>query len=264
MINSQFSIKEIKNYLLDILFPKSCVNCGHEGEVVCFDCLKKIVPVVSQVCPECGRLSQRGKYHVICGKGKALKGVIASAYFEEGPIREMIHNFKYNGVTPLGEVLADLMSKSLARKFQFPIANFQSIPNSKLKNFQIENSLKTENCKIENYALTYVPLHWRRQARRGYNQAEILARQIGNKLGLKVEDLLTKARSTKRQVELQGNSRRKNLSGVFEFKAGICIKNKTIIVVDDITTTGSTLNECAAVLKNAGAKEVWGLVVARG
>lgn len=78
-----------------------------------------------------------------------------------------------------------------------------------------------------------------------------------------MKNLLEKKKNTKRQVELKGRERRKNLEGVFAFKDGD-LKGKTIIIVDDVTTTGATLNECAKVLKKAGAKEVWGLVVARG
>lgn len=268
-IKNSFKIEnfkfKIKNSVLDLLFPKYCVDCGFEGEVLCANCAQKIIPVVLQVCPECHKLNEIGEYHKKCSKQKALKGIICAAYFEEGPIREMIHNFKYNGVTALGETLSDLMVIALARNSQISISSFQSNSNEQMfKNFQIENSLKTENCKIKNYVLTYVPLHWRRQAQRGYNQAEILARSIGEKLDIDVVSLLVKHKATKRQAELTGSNRRKNLSGVFSTKTGIAIKNKRIIIVDDVTTTGSTLDECAAALKSAGAKEVWGLVVARG
>ena len=235
---------KIKNYLLDILFPPYCINCGHENNSwLCFSCAKKIVPVVSQVCPVCEKLSPAGAYHLKCKKGKYLKGILSSAYFEEGPIREMIHNLKYNGLTSMVELLVDLMAKALTKNFQFQILNFQS------------NS---------NFIITYVPLHWLRQAGRGYNQSELLARAIGEKIGIDVCPLLSKTKSTKRQVKLRGNARRKNLQDVFSLKSDVSIKNKKIIIVDDITTTGSTLNECAAVLKKAGAKEIWGLVVSRG
>lgn len=117
---------------------------------------------------------------------------------------------------------------------------------------------------IHNSILTFVPMHWRRRAQRGYNHSEILARNVGKILGLEVEGLLVKKQATRRQAELSGAKRRTNLSGVFAPKTNIDIKKRQIIIIDDVTTTGSTLNECAAVLKLAGAKEVWGLVVSRG
>ncbi|MEI6039961.1 MAG: ComF family protein [Candidatus Berkelbacteria bacterium] len=249
MSNFKFSINEIKLLILDFLFPKYCVNCGSEvlstDGWVCFECTQKIVPVVSQICPECEKLSPMGEYHSNCRKGKSLKGIICSTYFHEGPVREMIHNLKYNGVSELAAPLARLMERAL-EKSEIRILNDK---------FDVRNS---------DFVITYVPMHNSRKATRGYNHAEILAREIGQKLNIKVEDLLIKKSKTRRQAELSGNARRKNLSGAFAVKPDICIKNCKIIIVDDVTTTGSTLNECAKVLKTAGAKEIWGLVIARG
>jgi len=264
MVKVLETFQKTKNLFIDLLFPKFCVGCSGEGEWLCSKCAQNIVPVVSQVCPKCGKLNAQGRYHVNCRKGIALKGIIAAAYFEEGPVREMIHNFKYNGVTALGENLSVLMANALARNFQLSISNFQSIPNDQLKNFTNENYLKTEKCKIENYILTFVPLHWRRQAQRGYNQAELLAEEVAKLTGLKTAALLEKRKSTKRQAELSSRSRQENLKNAFFVKTPISLVGKKVILIDDVTTTGSTLNECAKVLKEAGAKEIWGLVIARG
>jgi ComF family protein len=165
-------------------------------------------------------------------------------------------------VTALAETLSELMVIALAQNFKLQISNFKSNQNDQIfKNLNIKNSFKIENLKL---IISFVPLHFRRKAMRGYNQSEILARLIGQKTGLKVLDLLKKAKSTTRQAELSGTKRRKNLENAFRVKKGIDIKNKKIIIVDDVMTTGSTLEECARVLKTAGAKEVWGLVIARG
>lgn len=253
--------KKIKDLFLELIFPQFCVGCHQEGSFLCAKCAGEIVPVVSQVCPKCGKLSECGEYHLNCKDKIALKGIIASAYFEEGPIREMIHNLKYNGVTELKDKLAELMTDALKQSSQFSVSNSQLVSSSQLKN---ENLMRTENYKIENLIITFTPLHWRRQATRGYNQSELLAREISRRLDIPVIDALKKDKQTNRQVELKGKARRENLVGVFRIKPKIDIKKKTIILVDDVYTTGSTLNECAKVLKTAGAKEVWGLVVARG
>ena len=247
----------IKTFILDLLFPKYCVNCSQEGEWLCFECNQKVVPVVSQICPKCEKLSENGCYHKNCAKEKSLTGIICSAYFKEGPIREMIHNLKYNGVAELAGPLSELMAKALQDNFHFPIFNSQLVSNFHSK------KLKTVNCELKTI-LTFVPMHWSRQAKRGYNQAEILARAVGAKTGIEVLEMLKKSKQTKRQAELSGNRRRKNLQGTFELKTSTNIKNRKIIIVDDVATTGATLNECAAVLKASGAKEVWGLVVSRG
>jgi competence protein ComFC len=248
--------------ILDFLFPKYCVNCGTEGESVCFLCSGKIIPVVSQICPVCEKLSPGGEYHKNCRKGKSLKGIVCATYFREGPIREMIHNLKYNGVEELVELLAKMMTDTLKDNFKFLNSNFESNSNDLiLKHSVINNSFKIQN---SDFIICFVPMHISRRAARGYNHAELLARQIGKNLNLKVEDLLIKKTKTRRQAELSGIARRANLSGAFILKSDTCIKNRKIIIVDDVTTTGSTLNECAKVLHLAGAKEVWGLVISRG
>jgi ComF family protein len=259
-------LNKTKDLFLAIFFPVFCVGCGQEmppGENwLCFKCSSTILPVNMQTCPTCNKITLKGRYCLSCKKDKNLKGVICTAYYEEGPIREMIHNFKYNGVTALAETLSELMVIALAQNFKLQISNFKSNQNDQIfKNLNIKNSFKIENLKL---IISFVPLHFRRKAMRGYNQSEILARLIGQKTGLKVLDLLKKAKSTTRQAELSGTKRRKNLENAFRVKKGIDIKNKKIIIVDDVMTTGSTLEECARVLKTAGAKEVWGLVIARG
>lgn len=224
----------LKKNLLDLIFPCFCVGCGKEGSWLCPNCLEEIIFVVSPTCPQCGRLSENGSYCSKCQKNKSLEGIIVSAYYEEGPLKEAIHNFKYNSVKELSPFLANFLIKAL-------------------ETYQIED--------ID--LITWVPLYHKRQAQRGYNQAEILAREIAQRLDLKTGSLLKKIKKTKIQVKLKGPERRKNLIGAFKVN-NISLKSKRIILVDDITTTGTTLNECAKVLKKAGAKEVWGLVLAKG
>jgi ComF family protein len=227
-------INKVSNFVFDLIFPKFCVGCGIEGTWLCNNCKKDILLVESQVCPDCLKISQQGKYCKDCRKKYALKGIMCACYFEEGPTREIIHNFKYNSVTELQGVLGDI----LYRVF------------------------KKSDLLID--LITFAPLHRKRMAQRGYNQSEILTQKLSEKSKIKYQSLLIKKRSTKRQVELTGKLRRKNLTGVFSIIKGINIKNKRILIIDDITTTGATLDECAKVLKSAGAREVWGLVVARG
>lgn len=223
--------------MFDCIFPKFCVGCGLEGSWLCSDCAREIIAVTSQVCPHCHKLSPSGKYCLKCAKKYVLKGIICAAYYEEGPLKELIHNYKYNHVTELTEILGGFMYAA---------------------------AVKNPSTSKGDILISFTPLHRKRLAQRGYNQAQLLAETVGLKLGLPVADLLTKNRNTKRQVILHGDERRKNLENLFNVKSDINIKNKIIILVDDVMTTGTTLNECAKVLKVAGAKEVWGLVIARG
>jgi competence protein ComFC len=258
------------NFVYEYLFPKFCVGCGVEGTFLCQECEQKILPVATQVCPDCGRISEHGLYCELCRyditykkvpgkkkpvkivKRKPLQGIITAAYYEEGPIREIIHHFKYNSVTELSDVLVRLLSDALLRC----------------------HCEERSDAAIYFDIVTFTPLHFRRLAERGYNQAEILAKGLGISTKLSVIKLLTKTKKTQRQVVLQGARRRKNLQGVFKIRSkyqelsacrqGRSIKGKNILIIDDISTTGATLNESAKVLKEAGAKKVWGLVVARG
>lgn len=238
-----------------LLFPKFCVGCDEEGTWLCPKCQKKILKVATQVCPQCGRVSTLGLYCKLCRydtilvkvKGeekpkkkkirKPLEGILTTVYFKEGPTREIIHHYKYNSVTELAKYLVPLMSETL-KEHMLPLD-----------------------------IITFTPLFIKRLAERGYNQSEILAQGIGKNVKIDVENLLTKTKSTKRQVVLKGEKRRKNLKGVFKLRIKndeLRIKGKNILIIDDITTTGATLNECAKTLKDAGANMVWGLVVARG
>lgn len=254
-------IHRIKKFILDLLFPSFCVGCGIEGSLLCLKCRKQIIQVQSPVCPRCQRLSENGRYCQICRKKMALSGIIVAVYYEEGPTKEMIHNFKYNHALGLKKVLANLLVEAYRRHCEQPgviASGSAAIHRDRLLWLTPRN---------DNTLVTFTPLHHRRLAERGFNQAELLAQTVSKRLKIPCESLLIKTKSTKRQVGLTGDIRRKNLTGAFKVHK-VCkvkiLRGKKILIIDDITTTGTTLNECAKILRAAGAKEVWGLVVSRG
>jgi len=242
---------EIWNFLLDLIFPKFCVGCAKEGDWVCCECQKAILPVKTQVCPLCGRISPNGKYCPNHQKPHGLSGIIVAAYYEEGPVKELIHNFKYNHILEIKEILGGLMTKALKENVSF---------------------FRDRGKMTPPLLVTAVPLHFWRRSQRGYNQSELLADEVYEKFlaesqGFKLQKnfkILKKIRKTKPQVKFSGKKRRKNLIKSFEINKNFNILGRTIILVDDVTTTGTTLNECAKVLRKAGARRVWGLVVAKG
>lgn len=227
-------IKKILNFLFELVFPRNCIGCEACGQNVCERCLGKIKAIRTFTCPKCGKINDNGKYCLECRDDLALFGMLISADYRHGPTKEMIHQFKYSGAREFAPILADLMTQRLY----------------KLK-------------KSKEMILVPVPLYFWRQRDRGYNQSEILAKIIRKKLGLKILNPL-KRKKTKPQVGLSGRARRKNLEGAFYLRKNVDIKDKTIILIDDVSTTGTTLEECAKVLRAAGAKRVWGLVIARG
>jgi ComF family protein len=155
-------------------------------------------------------------------------------------LRGLIHLLKYEGVTPaqtpLGQMLADAISELLPTAGDDPLL------------------------------LVPVPLHRSRRRARGFNQAELIARAALKQLPHRIElvaELLIRQRETISQVGLSREERIKNMQGAFRVGDRARVKGRNIVVVDDVMTTGTTLSECARVLKKAGANQVWAATVAR-
>lgn len=110
--------------------------------------------------------------------------------------------------------------------------------------------------------LTWVPVSRMRRLRRGYDQCELLARSAGRELGIPAKAVLRKRRNTPPQSSMDASRRKANVLGAYEMRRGVDIREKTVVLLDDIITTGSTMNECARVLLTAGAKEVHGAALA--
>jgi ComF family protein len=151
-------------------------------------------------------------------------------------LRTIIHNFKYENDTPLAKPLAGLLAERLARQMS-------TGPDE------------------EAAALVPVPLHPTRRRARGYNQAELLARELSRSTGLSIDLSLVRIRETSSQVGLTMREREANVAGAFEWQRDDA--PRTVILVDDVCTTGATLAECAAVLKLKGARSVYAVTAAR-
>lgn len=225
-------------FFLDYLFPKNCVGCGREGQWICQKCYKEIIFIKNPTCPKCNRLTQRGQFCPKHRKETHLTGLITCAYYENGPLKEAIHTYKYEGVFDISNDLSDILIKTL-------------------EHFSLN----------KNYIIIPVPLHKKKKASRGYNQSELLAKIVAKHFQLELNNQkLVRAKHTNRaQMELSQKEREQNVIDCFQWlgeKDGL--KDKKIILIDDVYTTGATLNECAKVLRqNAGAKEIWGLTLAK-
>jgi len=229
-------IKKILNFCLDLVFPKNCVGCDKEGSWLCEECEKGIVLAKKPICAMCGRITNNGEFCSRCCSKTFLNGVIITAYYKDGPIKELIHNFKYEGVFEIGDVLSEYVIK-------------------KLEGANIGN----------NILLVPVPLHKQRFRKRGYNQSQIIAKKISKYLNYEITENLKRIKNNPAQITLSKKERIDNVKDIFSWSGSVSsnLKNKTIILIDDVYTTGSTLNECAKVLKKLGFRRVWGLVVAR-
>lgn len=226
----------IKTLFLNIFFPLTCYGCGEVGSYLCDLCIKSKILVDSRdVCHVCKENTPESVLiHRKCYDCTFLDGVVVAAKYNKF-LELLLVQFKYEFVTDLKNILVKLLIKKLVN---FPF-------------------------KLDDFVLTFVPLHKKRLLWRGYNQSEILAVEVGNGLGLNVENLLVRKVNSKTQVGLSREERVINLKEVFELKVLGKVQEK-VIIIDDVMTTGTTLEECAKVLKENGVKKVFGLVVGRG
>lgn len=220
--------KNIKQIFLDLFFPKFCFGCQKEGTYLCQDC-ESTLEILSQHSPF---------------RGKFIEDLYFPLYHESPLLKKLIKSFKYE---PFIKDLSSTLSRLIIHHF---------LLLDKLPYF-----LKREN----GFFIIPIPLARKRLKWRGFNQAEELGKEIGKYFNLPVlVNILEKKKETKPQATLSEKERRKNVLGSFSLKKGSNLKGKKIILLDDVYTTGTTMTECARVLKEKGeVKEVIGLVVAK-
>ena len=245
------SFAERLDSLVDWLYPPRCRACsesirGRDREYFCSTCWPQIQLVAHPFCAICGRPfpDSSGDDHV-CGVCLARNPQYARApswacYPREEaidhPLRQVIQKFKYGRRVALGKPLGRLMARGC------------------------EEFLLT--CKTE--TIIPVPLHPRRLRWRGFNQSVLLARQIGRAYNLPLDCFaLYRKMDTPPQTQLPEEERRKNMRGAFALSGKTAVKGKCLLLVDDVYTSGATVNECSRVLKQGGARAVFVLTLAR-
>jgi len=224
----------IPTQLLDLLFPARCAGCGQIGELFCPACLAQVQPVPQPVCLRCGRpVANVGRCEG-CTAGQFHVSAIRAAAVYADPLAQVIHRFKYEGRAelhgPLGELLAGYW----------------------------RGRVVTVDLVIA------VPLHPKRLAERGFNQADLLATVLCRQVGLPClqPGVLCRTRETQQQMLLGPVERRANVQDAFNWQ-GPPLGGCKALLIDDVATTGSTLEACAQALLAAGAGKVWALTVAR-
>jgi competence protein ComFC len=219
--------------VLDLFFPRLCVGCGREGNLICTDCRRQL-PALGPTCPLCGRPQADEVICPACCARISPLDSVRSPYRFQGVVRQAVHDLKYRGLRAMARPLGELLAAYLVRR------------------------------PIEADALVPVPLHRRRLRERGYNQSALICRELSRLCGLPVvTEVVLRVSDTPPQVRAaDAASRRANVAGAFVCRDGR-LKGKRVIVVDDVCTSGATLESCAAVLKGGGAAYVAGLTVAR-
>jgi len=227
-------VVKLKGIALDFFFPRWCVGCGREGSFICDSCRRLLPRLSPPVCPRCGKPQPSGILCPSCiGRQVQIDG-IRSPFRFDSVIRQAIHQLKYQNLRALAAPLAKLMSDYLA-----------------------SNPLPGE-------ILVPVPLHRKRLRERGYNQSSLLAKELGSITKLPVtDDCLVRRRYTPPQARTTTvDERHNNVLDAFACRDQR-LKGKEVLLIDDVSTSGATLNACAAALKASGATTVWGLVLAR-
>src|SRR5882724_11690407 len=242
------AVKAVSSSLFSLLFPSDCRICRSPLTTVaslpvCEPCLAQIVPLEGLLCRVCGEklfsTVMNGEDGALCGMCRRAEPRFrrAAAYGAyEGALRDLIHLFKYKGTRPAGKLLGSLLNQAVTA---------MAMPDSVI--------------------VVPVPL-WSRNAR-GFNQAEAIARtfmdfQTSSSIQLDTT-ILVRTRETASQTGLTRHQRRANVRGAFAVRKPEKVKGRSILIVDDVMTTGTTAGECARVLRRAGTKEVFVATVAR-
>ena len=231
------------SFILDLFFPKKCVGCKKVGSYFCKKCVLNIKQT-DLVCPKCEKLAVGGQTHPICKRKFGLDGLWSLGIYQD-PLKSAIQLLKYKGIKELADVLADVTLEYWAKYQPFVL-----------------DQIKKD--RGENWVVIPVPLYWWRENNRGFNQSSLIGQNLSKKLGLDYSESLKRIRYTKSQVKLKGKQRRANISGAFEIAINYEPKTmNSVLLIDDVWTTGATLRECCWILKRNGAKKVWAMTLAR-
>jgi ComF family protein len=231
-----------KRGLLNLFYPAypECPVCNSsfspERISLCEDCLSKIKLIRDNYCPKCGKLTSDSELCCDCkDRQRFFARARAVGVYQDG-LKEYIKMLKYDGHRQLAKPMGSLLSISITR--------FYSLAQIDL--------------------VTYIPIHSRRKKERGFNQAYLLAKRAADELDLSIKLVLKRTTQTPRQSDLSRRRRLENLTDVFTVITPKLIIGKRILLVDDIYTTGTTVNQASKTLLTAGAQSVKVITLATG
>jgi competence protein ComFC len=229
--------------LLDFLFPKHCIQCKIFGSYLCPKCFSYVTFAETGFCVVCQRAAVGGLTHPLCKRSLTIDGVFSSLVYK-GVVKKLVYQFKYQPyLTSLKPLLIDFFYEGLIQKETcYRLLQSQTV-------------------------FVPIPLHVSKFRKRGYNQSQLLAQGLGQKLDIPVLDMLERIKETKTQVGLLQKERSENIKGAFGLRKPYAEKVKdlsTVFLVDDVVTSGATLKEAAKALKKAGIEQVFGITLAHG
>jgi ComF family protein len=211
--------------LIEFITPGECLNCGKEGALLCQNCLPVSIITKRPTCYRCNKLSETGKTCSSCRSSSKLAGVTVASHYD-GAIKELITALKYGHQRSAATISANLITPLLSTE-----------------DFDVVTAVPTSP-----------------QRRRGYNQAALIAKAVARDLCLPYRETLARTRNI-HQVGAARQQRLEQVKGIFRSTKDVF--GQRVLIIDDVLTTGATMAECARELKTAGAKRVWGAVVAK-
>lgn len=239
---------DLRTYILDVFFPITCICCDQGGLFICKDCELKLQAVPFQKCIACRKPSPFGMTHTGCISPYMADGLISFFDYKDKTVSKVIINGKYKFLPGAFTELSEIACKKL------PISIYEQFKNS---------------------SLVPIPLSKNRLRFRGFNQSDIICSVFSKNLQLPILHALQRIKNTKTQKDLKRDERLKNIANAFSLSPqihnvqparladGSVINHCNFIIVDDVTTTGSTLLEAVKVLKRNGAHKVWCLTLAQ-
>jgi ComF family protein len=230
--------------LVSLFYPPACAGCAGivaAGQHLCRVCADGAPRLRAPFCARCSQPFAGAITDTFtcanCQNRDLYFDAAVSAYRSRGVVRQVMHDFKYNRQVHLRCVLAGWLADAL------------NDPRLAGRRFDL---------------IIHVPLHPARGRERGFNQAELLARALSGRSGVRLDSALQRTRYTTTQTQFDRAERMQNLKGAFRLRRGSAVQDLRVLLIDDVLTTGSTLSECASVLKTAGALSVHAATAARG
>jgi len=234
---------ELFQAAVSLLYPATCTICGKSvraGEYLCNNCEAKIIRIVPPFCETCSEPFEGSITNIFtcanCAHRTIYFDAAVAAYRGRGIVREIIHEFKYAHQIHLRHLVACWLRAAL-------------------------DDERLRDCHFN--IIVPVPLHPARQRERGFNQASLLAELLSAQTAIRSKPVLERIRYTTTQTALDRSERMENLHNAFRLRKNADVRGLRVLLIDDVLTTGSTLNECARVLKRAGAMSVHAATAAR-
>lgn len=235
-------VSGLASVFADIIAPRVCAGCEREGSWFCASCIAAVAWDANLVCIGCNRFARFGTTCDQCRRTFSLDGVLAATSFDAPAMRRLIHLVKYAPARDAAGAFSFLVDAWYAQGGSVACAETVGAAS----------------------VVVPIPLHRRRERERGFNQSAVIARAIAARFGTRVLPALRRARTTPPQAELDRAARLTNVTGAFACTDVAAVRGRSVLLIDDVVTTGATMSECARTLRAAGAARIWGFALARG